>query len=68
MGRLLEIIRDRVAGGRYVVGQHATERLDERGVLEWQVVEGLEEGSLIIEPLLTSAQPNPSRRGPGNIG
>jgi hypothetical protein len=32
--QLFETIRSLVAGGRYVVGQHAAERLDERGVLE----------------------------------
>ena len=49
MSRLFETIRSRVAGGQYVVGQHAAEQLDERGVLEWQVVDGIEGGSLIVE-------------------
>ncbi len=49
MVRLFETIRARVADGRYVVGQHAAERLDERGVLEWQVVDGIEDGLLIVE-------------------
>ncbi len=47
--RLFETIRASAATGRYVVGQHAAERLDERGILEWQVVDGIERGSLIIE-------------------
>jgi len=47
-----------VADGRYIVGQHAVERLDERGVLEWQVVDGLEDGKLIIER--PSDVPNPA--------
>lgn len=29
--------------GRYVVGEHATERLDERDILEWQVIDGIED-------------------------
>jgi hypothetical protein len=49
VGRLFETIRALVAGGKYVVGQHAAERLDERGVLEWQVVDGIEDGLLIAE-------------------
>ena len=49
MGRLFETIRALGADGRYVVGQHAAERLEERGVLEWQVVDGIEDGSLIAE-------------------
>ena len=58
MGRLLDTIRRLVASGRYVVGQHASERLDERGVLEWQVVDGIQEGSLIVER--PDAVPNPA--------
>ena len=58
MGRLFETIRGLVARGQYVVGQHAAERLDERGVLEWQVVDGIGEGSLIAER--PDAQPNPA--------
>ena len=58
MGRLYDTIRALVADGRYVVGQHAAERLDERGVLEWQVVDGIDDGSLIVERPDTS--PNPA--------
>jgi uncharacterized protein DUF4258 len=32
-----------------VVGLHASERLEERGVLEWQVVDGLESAALLAE-------------------
>ncbi len=49
MSRLFQTIRDLVLAGRYVVGQHAAERLDERGVLEWQVVDGIEQGVLLSE-------------------
>jgi hypothetical protein len=58
LGRLFETIRDLVANGQYVVGQHAAERLDERGVLEWQVIDGVEQGSLIAER--PHALPNPA--------
>jgi hypothetical protein len=30
-------------------GQHAAERLDERGILEWQVVDGVEHGECLAE-------------------
>ena len=40
-----------------MVGQHAVERLEERGILEWQVVAGLDEALLIVER--ADAQPNP---------
>lgn len=58
MGRLFETIRTLVASGRYLVGEHATERLDERGILEWQVVDGIERGTLIAER--PDAAPNPA--------
>ncbi len=57
MGRLFETIRRLVADGRYAVGQHASERLDERDILEWQVVSGLEDGELLAE--MPDAVPHP---------
>src|SRR5262249_60684299 len=42
---------------RYVVGQHASERLEERGIMEWQVGAGLEDGELIVERPDGSADP-----------
>jgi len=51
-------IQELVAGGRYVVGHHAVERLEERRILEWQVVDGVERGRLLQERLRD--QPNPS--------
>ncbi len=57
MGRMFEILRHLVAADKYVVGQHASERLEERGLLEWQVVEGLDDGKLIVER--PNAEPNP---------
>jgi hypothetical protein len=55
---LFRQIRSHVASGRYVVGQHAVERLEERGILEWQVVDGIEAASLIAER--PNSQPNPT--------
>ena len=56
MGQLLEAIQQLVAAERYVVGQHAVERLEERGILEWQVVASLAQGRLIAE--CPDAEPN----------
>ena len=57
IGQLFRKIQRLVAAERYVVGHHAVERLEERGILEWQVVAGLDEGRLIIER--PAAEPNP---------
>jgi hypothetical protein len=58
MSILFDTIRRLVMAGQYVVGQHAAERLEERGILEWQAVDGIEAGSLIVERL--DDVPNPS--------
>jgi hypothetical protein len=58
MGQLFDTIKELVAQEKYVVGQHAIERLEERGIMEWQVVAGLDEGELITER--TDAMPNPA--------
>ena len=58
MGQLFDTIRQLVAEEKYVVGQHASERLEERGIMEWQVVAGLEDGDLIAER--PDATPNPA--------
>ena len=58
LGRLFDTIRRLVLDGRYIVGQHAIERLDERGVLEWQVIDGIGEARLISER--DHSLPNPS--------
>jgi hypothetical protein len=55
---LFETIRQNVLRGRYIVGQHAAERLEERGILEWQIVDGITNAKLIIER--PKDQPNPS--------
>jgi hypothetical protein len=56
VGQLFETIRGLVAAGKYVIGEHASERLDERGILEWQAVTGLDDGDLIVER--PGAKPN----------
>lgn len=58
MGHLFGTIQKLASGERYVVGQHASERLEERGIMEWQVVAGLEDGEWIAER--DDAFPNPT--------
>jgi hypothetical protein len=58
MGQLFTLIRELVAEEKYVVGKHASERLEERGILEWQAVAGLEDGILLAER--PDAEPNPA--------
>ena len=58
MGQLFDAIRQLVAEERYIVGQHASERLEERDIMEWQVVAGMEDGELIAER--PDAMPNPA--------
>ncbi len=58
MGRLFETIHRLVAEEKYVVGEHAVQRLDERGILEWQAVLGLEDGRLLVER--PNDKPNPA--------
>jgi hypothetical protein len=57
MGRLFDQIRAAVAADRYVIGNHADDRLRERGVMAWQVIDGLRTGRLIAER--PADQPNP---------
>ena len=58
MGRLFDIIRELVAADRYVVGQHAVERLEDRDMMEWQVVAGVADATLTAER--PEAVPNPA--------
>lgn len=57
MAKLFDTIRRLVAQERYVVGEHAVQRLEERHILEWQAVLGLEDGRLLLER--PDDQPNP---------
>jgi Domain of unknown function (DUF4258) len=49
MAGLLEQIREAVENDRYFVTKHAAERLHHRGILMWQVVDGLPTGTLLHE-------------------
>ena len=46
MAQLFDTIRRLVSEGRYVVGEHAAQRLEDRGILEWQVVDGIDGATL----------------------
>ena len=54
---LFQKIKTLVLEDRYLIGQHASERLDERGIVEWQVVIGILEGQLLRERLDADANP-----------
>jgi hypothetical protein len=58
MGQLFATIRELILANRYLIGQHAAERLEERGIMEWQAVAGVEEGVLLTER--PDASPNPA--------
>jgi len=58
MGRLFDKIKELVADEKYVVGQHASEMLEERGIMEWQAVAAFENCVLLREK--STARPNPS--------
>jgi hypothetical protein len=49
MGKFWDQIRRAVEDERYVIGQHANERLRERGVPAWQIISGVEGGILLVE-------------------
>jgi hypothetical protein len=58
MPQLFDTIRRLVMEEKYVIGLHASERLEERGIMEWQVVVGMDDGELIVER--PDAIPNPA--------
>lgn len=58
MGKLHEQIRQAVLEGRHVIGVHAGNRLDERGIPDWQVVAGMPLGKLVRER--PNDEPNPA--------
>jgi hypothetical protein len=58
MAQLFDKIRQLVVEEKYIVGDHTSERLEERGIVEWQVVAALEEGKLNAER--PDATPNPA--------
>lgn len=57
-GNLFAVISTLVGEDKYVVGQHAVERLEERDIMEWQVVAGVADAVLIAER--REAKPNPA--------
>lgn len=58
MGKLFDTIRRLVSEEKYLIGQHASERLDERGIMEWQVVAEMGAAALLLER--PDATPNPA--------
>jgi len=58
MGQLFKTIQQLVAAEKYVIGEHASERLEERGIMEWQAVAALADGKLIAEK--PRSKPNPT--------
>jgi Domain of unknown function (DUF4258) len=58
MGKLFSTIKQLVAEEKYVVGEHASERLAERGIMEWQAVAALADGELVTEK--PKSKPNPA--------
>lgn len=58
MGKLFDTVRQLVAEEKYVVGEHASERLEERGIMEWQAVAAIAD----CEPIADRprAKPNPT--------
>ena len=57
MESLFELICRLVAEENYLVGLHASERLEERDIMDWQAVAGLDDGELLAER--PEAAPNP---------
>lgn len=57
MPRLYDQIARLVAEGRYVIGEHAWERLLERSIMEWQIIAGMSEARLMSQRPL--ARPHP---------
>jgi hypothetical protein len=58
MAKLFQTIRRLVAEEKYVIGQHAVERLEERGIMDWQAVAALQDGELLVER--PRDKPNPA--------
>jgi hypothetical protein len=57
VGKLFDTIRQLVADEKYIIGEHASERLDERGIMEWQAVFGMEDGELLVERPIATPHP-----------
>ena len=57
MTRLAQTILRHVAAGRYELSAHAQNRLDERGIAEWQVIAASQAGRVVAER--PGNRPNP---------
>lgn len=75
MGRLFEKIRKAAAQDRSVIGWHASERLQERRITDWQAVPGIAEAKLLRErpgdrpyPSIEVEQSLPDGTRPGRVG
>jgi hypothetical protein len=55
--QLFDEICQLVSEGRYLIGDHAGERLLERGIMERQIIAGMTEAQLVTERRF--ARPNP---------
>lgn len=58
MDDLHQTILRLVAAEKYPVGVHASDRLDERGIMEWQASAGADAGELVA--VCPDAEPNPT--------
>ena len=58
MASLFDEIRIAVREERYVVGVHANERLRERRIMGWQVIDGIDGGELLAER--PDSEPHPT--------
>jgi len=60
VSQLFDDICRLVSQGRYLIGDHAWERLLERGIMEWQIIAGMADARLVAK---AAALPPQSDRG-----
>lgn len=58
MGALFDHVRRAVREDRYLFSDHADNMLRERGIIHWQIVQGVEDARLLSERAQT--KPNPT--------
>lgn len=58
MGELFDRVRRAVREDRYLFSDHADNMLRERGIIHWQIVQGVEDARLLSERAQT--KPNPT--------
>lgn len=58
VSKLFHQIRTAVVSDRYLIGVHAANQLDERGIPDWQVVAGMSDATLLTER--PNDTPNPA--------